>query len=134
MFGSETLNLEQNSEFRSHLEFWAYGDYKTCKNWQSSKFSYKLGGPTLELCNFFPIGHLGFLGGQLKRVTLYVLRAAFYDLVMFFLLQLIFSVHIFPSETFPSIVSHSLTHFLCRRIYRLGECRWEENMWHLKSD
>ena len=35
--------------------------------------------------------NLGFLGGQLKRVTLYVLRAAFYNLVMFFLLQLIFS-------------------------------------------
>ena len=48
----------------------------------------------------------GFLGGQLKRVTLYVLKAAFCDLAMFFLLQFIFFGIYFPSETFTSIVSH----------------------------
>ena len=37
-------------------------------------------GATLEICNFFPIG---FLGGQLKSVTLYVLRAAFCNLAIF---------------------------------------------------
>ena len=35
-----------------------------------------------------------------------VLRAAFYSLVISLLLQLIFSLIYFPSETFPSIVSH----------------------------
>ena len=39
--------------------------------------------PQVQQC-LVPLGHLGFLGGQLKLFTLYVLRAAFCDLAMFF--------------------------------------------------
>ena len=63
------------------------------------------GGQLWNSLILFTIRHLGFLGGQLWRVTLYVLRAAFCNLPMFFLLQLIFSGIYFPSEslfdTFP---------------------------------
>ena len=83
-FAQKLRTWSKTPKFWSHEELWAYGDYKTWKNWHSLKFSYKLRGPTLEICNFFPIGHFGFLGGQLKWVTLYVLRAAFCHLAMFF--------------------------------------------------
>ena len=56
---------------------------------------YQLGGATLEICNFSPIRHLGFLGGQLKSVTLYVLRAAFCNLAGIFP-PAHFLWHIFP--------------------------------------
>ena len=50
---------------------------------------------------FFPIGHLGFSGGQLKGVTLYVLWEAFYNLAMFFSPPAHFLLHIIPFTNFP---------------------------------
>ena len=54
-----------------------------------------------RLCNFLPIGHLGFLGWQLKRVSVYVIRAAFYDLVMFFSPPAHFLLNILTFTNFP---------------------------------
>ena len=137
VFCSETENLEQNSKFWSHLELWAYGDYKTFKNWHSLKFSYKLGGPTLEICNFFPTGHFRFLGGQLKWVNLYVLRAAFCNLAMFSP-PAHFLWHIFPFRNFP-INSFSLPwHISFAGLQEKLQSGWmqvkKENIGQLKSD
>ena len=105
---------------------------KLVKNWHSFKFSYNLGEPTLEICKFSQLDTLiliGFLGGQVKWVTLYVRRAAIYDLAMFFSSSSFSLAYISVS----SIVSHYPDTFplqACRPVW-LNACQKGE-YWAVK--
>ena len=107
VFCSETQNLQKKLHVLESLRTLSLWWLQNFEKLAYFKYSYKLGGQTLEICNFFPIEHLGFLGDQLKWVTLYVLRAAYCDLAMFFCSSSFFLWHIFPYRNI-SVNSFSL--------------------------